>query len=117
MYCIEQIESMLSCLECHVNSWEWPDRHITMVCKMAHPILWAPHKNEDYWPAKCMSVIENNSKTIVYFFGHNRMRAEVDVKNCLMYSRERPHQMEGKLQVITEHLQAAMKVNVFIVKL
>ncbi|XP_055306169.1 MYND-type zinc finger-containing chromatin reader ZMYND8-like [Sitodiplosis mosellana] len=107
MYCVEQVESMQACAECHTNSWEWPDHNITMSCKMAHPILWAlDQQNLLYWPAKCMLV--NDSKVTVRFFGYHKTAA-VDVKDCWLYSHQPPSQKNGENQVNADDFSTALK--------
>lgn len=107
-YCTDQIDSIQACAECHMNSWESPDQHVTTVCKMVHPIVWALEKsNSLYWPAKCMTVFE--SKVIVCFFGSHK-HIKVDIMECWLYSREPPTRANGEQQRNAEDLLTAMKV-------
>lgn len=108
MYCVEQVESMQACAECHMKSWEWPDHHVTKVCKMVHPILWALNKqNLLYCPAKCMSI--NDTTVTVRFFGYHK-QDEVDLKECWLYSKEPPTKKHGEDKLNAEDWLVALKV-------
>lgn len=108
MYCIEQVESMQACAKCYLNSIECPDHHIEMACEMDHPILWGlDPTNLLYWPAKCMAV--NDSRAIVQFFG-NHKTATIDVKDCLLYSREPPTRKTDVFQLDAQNFSTALKV-------
>lgn len=92
-----------------MNTWEWPDRNITTVCKAIHRVLWAPlNPDSNYWPAKLMLVLK--STVYVRFFGVHS-QAEVAVNDCLIYSQERPAKTTGQEQELPT-LEMAIKVSV-----
>ncbi|XP_031636702.1 protein kinase C-binding protein 1-like [Contarinia nasturtii] len=106
VYCVNQVNSIQACVECHKNSWEHTDRYATMVCQAAHPVLWAWMEcDSSYWPAKCMRVVD--SKVFVCIFGYD-IQKDIDVKDCFMYSRNRPNR--GEQKPITDNFTAAVKV-------
>lgn len=59
-----------------------------MVCNEHHLLIWAKQKPFPFWPAKLISVDENN-KVNVWFFGAHK-RAVLTPKDCHMYSLAYP---------------------------
>lgn len=57
------------------------------VCERPHLLVWAKIESYPYWPAKVMSY---NDKHVSVEFFDEHSTAEVEVGNCLLYSKEYP---------------------------
>lgn len=78
-----------------------------MVCKQAHLVVWAKQKSYPYWPAKLMSVNATTNKVEVRYFGEKYYRATVTVKDCYLYSVDRPSLWLGSHKKSFERAQQA----------
>lgn len=106
-YVIAEIESVKKCIQCHLNSLKYRYHWFTMVCDEPHLIIWAHMKGYRYWPAKLMSVDEQQVN--VRFFGSYHKHDDVSVNKCFLYSKECP----SNVKISTNSYKLAIKVSRF----
>lgn len=99
-----EIESIKKCAECYSQAFNYPKRWFTMVCTEPHLIVWAKIVGFNYWPAKLMSI--DDQQVNVRFFG-DHTHADVSAKNCFLYSKKIPKASQTK----TPEYRAALKVS------
>lgn len=83
-----EIYSIRLCHECYVNANVFPVNWFIKPCKKHHLLVWAQQKTFPYYPAKLISV-NNNNTVDVHFFGKH-LRSVVSPKDCLMYTENFP---------------------------
>lgn len=85
--CIREINDIKSCSECYLNRRKNIKDRMIRACERPHLLVWAKFDYFPYWPAKVMSY---NDKCVSVEFFDDHSTAEVEVDNCLLYSKEYP---------------------------
>lgn len=83
---------MTKCYDCYFNI----NTHVNwfeMVCKRPHCVVWAKVEGHPYWPAKVMS-LNNNQVEVCFFGGHEY--ANVPANRCFLYSEVNPDKARRK---------------------
>ncbi|XP_055640789.1 MYND-type zinc finger-containing chromatin reader Zmynd8 isoform X2 [Toxorhynchites rutilus septentrionalis] len=86
--CKQEMNEIEACNECYFNantSQTW----FIEVCAKPHLLVWAKLKGFPFWPAKLMSV-NNNQLADVRFFGDHD-RAWVPIKECFLFCEKDPN--------------------------
>lgn len=103
----EELYNIRLCYECYKNANQFKDNWFTMPCENPHLLVWAKYESYPYWPAKLMSMNDNN-KVDVRFFGVEHKRTVLPAKDCYMYSLMNPSLNIGKHKA---ELEAAQEVS------
>lgn len=82
-FTMEEMLSIDTCADCHLNANLHPNTWFTMVCTKPHLLLWAKLSGFSFWPAKLLST--QGEKVCVRFFGHEHGRANIPARNCCLY--------------------------------
>lgn len=85
--------SIAMCVKCHRHANLYQKDWMTMPHEKPHLLIWVKYSTYPYWPALLIKVTGN--KAFVRFFG-DESHAWATVSNCFLYSRERPHAVQGK---------------------
>lgn len=85
----EEIYNFHLCNECYYGLLRYET--FEKLCKEPHLLVWCKNGHFPYWPAKLMSVDAANGKAEVRFFDDKYYSMVVQVKNCYLYSTERPN--------------------------
>ncbi|XP_031637982.1 zinc finger MYND domain-containing protein 11-like isoform X2 [Contarinia nasturtii] len=109
-----EVNSILSCAECYRNKYTRPDKWRTMACGKPHLLLWAKlnrstdfwpaKKGYSHWPAKLISVFENDIKVV--FFDHTEFNV-IPSKQCSLYSIDVPSL--SNINVDADDIKAALQ--------
>lgn len=88
-YFVEEIDKVELCTECYTNARSNPDSWLSMPCIKPHLIIWTKvRRDTNYWPAKLMSVDEQQMVNVHLFGCHVRIKVPAD--QCLLYSKTNP---------------------------
>lgn len=88
-YAIEDLESTRICDECFNNAYTHGESSFIIPCKSPHLLLWVLWDGFGYWPAKVMSVDDENHTVNVRFFSDHKTGV-LSENNCYLFSNERP---------------------------
>lgn len=92
-FCTFKIECILSCSECYENQQIHPNEWRSMTCSKPHIVLWIKlgrntdlmPTERDYWPAKLLSIDDNEKEASVVFFDHTEFEVR-PLNHCILYS-------------------------------
>lgn len=82
-FTMEEMLSIDTCADCHLNANLYPNTWFSMVCNKPHLLIWAKLSGFNFWPAKLLST--QGEKVCVRFFGHEHGRANIPAKDCSLY--------------------------------
>lgn len=86
--CIAELADMRKCCDCFFNR-DIPNA-VELVCAKPHLALWVRYGDWPWWPAKLLSVGNDNYPLEVEFFG-DFSSASVTYTDCLLYSHADPN--------------------------
>lgn len=101
----EEIRSVLKCAECYKNAHNHPEISFVMPCKSVHLLIWAKAVGYSYWPAKVMSIDDENMVHVRFFGDHTT--SDVPVHDCFLYSEKFP---EGSIDNFGQNYNLAITV-------
>jgi hypothetical protein len=88
--CQQEIQHIENCPDCYQNfHTRASDSWFTEACRRPHILVWAKLKGFPFWPAKVMSVNNENNQVDVRFFGAHD-RAWIPLNQCFLYSKLSP---------------------------
>ncbi|XP_058823136.1 MYND-type zinc finger-containing chromatin reader Zmynd8-like isoform X3 [Topomyia yanbarensis] len=97
--CKQEMNEIEACNECYFNA-NTCKTWFTEVCTKPHLLVWAKLKGFPFWPAKLMSV-NNNQLVDVRFFGDHD-RAWVPIKECLLFCEKDPNTKQHRRSNMAE---------------
>lgn len=104
-YIDDEIFSIKQCGQCYENEYKHPNESFVMLCdNPTHEIIWAKSDGFNFWPAKVMSVNNENNKVHVRYFGEYTVD-DVDINDCYNYSKSPPDKSKCRLKGYLEALQ------------
>ncbi|XP_058445946.1 MYND-type zinc finger-containing chromatin reader Zmynd8 isoform X2 [Malaya genurostris] len=109
--CKQEMNEIEACNECYFNA-NTCKTWFTEVCTKPHLLVWAKLKGFPFWPAKLMSV-NNNQLVDVRFFGDHD-RAWVPIKECFLFCEKDPN---TKLQRRSTMAECMLEADTYIAKL
>lgn len=105
-YCHHELYDISLCSECYRSAAEGEFDWFTNVCDYPHVIVWA-RWNDQYLPAKAMGFKQTAFEPTIYvrFFGTKKF-ANVDKKECFLFSHEHPQKKQ--FDEVVEQKEARM---------
>ncbi|XP_046688757.1 protein kinase C-binding protein 1-like, partial [Homalodisca vitripennis] len=106
------MQEIENCPDCYQNAHtRSSDSWFIEACRRPHVLVWAKLKGFPFWPAKAMTVNNENMVDVRFFGAHDR--AWVPVSSCFLYSKLSPtpasnksrRNLEECLQELEHHIK------------
>lgn len=91
---VTEVNELESCVYCYEDSFQHQDWFVR-VCKRPHLLVWAKLKGYPYWPAKIMSINQQQSADVRFFGAHDR--AWVPTTSCMLFCDKDPNKVKESI--------------------